>query len=716
MSISQDDRLLQLVTPLGKDFLLLDKLRGEEGLSKLFRFELDLLHEEPGHGYQPTVVQAAQILGKPIGISLLQPDDSVRYLSGIVSQFYQGNRDERFTYYHAVVVPQFWLLTQRAQSRIFQQLSVPDILKSVLAGLAVTYEIQGDFYPREYCAQYRETDFNFASRLMEEEGIYYFFEHTQNGHQMIVANTPNSHRQCSPQHEVPFTLDITEVEGFVSYIDTWLIGHQLQTGKYTLWDHNFELPHKKLEAEQTSRFDVGNNSQLEIFDFPGGYAERFDGVDKSGGNQAADLQRIFQDNMRTVEIRMQEIDATYEVVTAASNCGSLTGGHRFTLQDHPLPENNIEHVLTSINHEAAQSPDYVSDEEKARPYHNTFTCIGFGGGKAPYRPPRVTAKPSVRGSQTAVVVGPAGEEIFVDKYGRVKVQFHWDRGGTADLNSSCWIRVAQNQAGVRWGAAYLPRVGQEVVVDFLEGDPDRPIIVGSVFNASEMPPYTLPDFKERTVIFKSLSSKGGGGFNEFRIEDKKGAEQIFINAQKDEDLRVNNDSKETIGRDRHLMVTRDQKEKVDGEKDLQVKGDQNEKVSGTFSLTVGADRQEKVGTNYALDSGKEIHLKSGMNLVLESGTTLTLKVGGNFININPAGIFIKGTMVMINSGGAAGSGAGASPALPKDPVEADKADPGSLSKPPPKPPPQMAVSYGSAALAMLQAAESGAPFCEICQQ
>ena len=715
LAITQDGRLLQLVTPLGKDFLLLDKFRGEEGLSRLFHFELDLLHEEPAHGYQPTIVNADLILGKPVGITLVQPDGLERYFSGIVSHFFQGNRDERFSYYRAVVVPQFWLLTQRAQSRIFQQLSVPEILTKVLEGLEVSYEIQGAFYPREYCAQYRETDFNFASRLMEEEGIYYFFEQSEHGHRLILANTPASHRPCPGQSIVPFTLEVPQEEGFESFVHSWLIAHQLQTGKYTLWDHNFELPHRKLEAEQTSRFIVGNNNQLEVFDFPGGYATRFDGVNKSGGSQPSELNKIFEDNYRTVEIRMQELDATYEVVTAASNCASLASGHRFTLDNHPVQANNIDHVLTSISHEAVQSPAYVSDEESDRIYQNSFTCIAFGAGKAPFRPPRVTSKPTVRGSQTAVVVGPSGEEIFVDKYGRVKVQFHWDREGQADANSSCWIRVAQGQAGVRWGAAFWPRIGQEVVIDFLEGDPDRPIIIGSVFNASEMPPYTMPDEKTKTVIFKSQSSKGGGGFNELRIEDKKGSEQIFINAEKDKDLRVKNDSKETIGHDRHLMVTHDQLEKVAGDKHLQVTGDRNEKVSGTFSLTAGQDVQEKVGSKYALESGMEIHLKSGANLVLETGTTLTLKVGGNFININSAGIFIKGNMVMINSGGAAGSGAGAHPGTPKDPLEADKAEPGALSKPLPPAPPLAAVSYGSAALAMLRAAEVGAPFCEICQ-
>jgi type VI secretion system secreted protein VgrG len=314
-----------------------------------------------------------------------------------------------------------------------------------------------------------------------------------------------------------------------------------------------------------------------------------------------------------------------------------------------------------------------------------------------------------------VVVGPPGEEILVDKYGRVKVQFHWDRAGQADSNSSCWIRVAQNQAGLRWGAAYWPRIGQEVVVDFLEGDPDRPIIVGSVYNSNEMPPYTLPDEKSKTVLFKSLSYKGGGGFNEIRIEDKKGSEQIFINAEHNADVRIKNDRFETIGNESHLIVIKDQLEQVKGDKHFEVTGDHNNKVSGTLSLTVSQDVHQKVGSKYALESGTEIHLKSGTNLVIECGTTITLKVGGNFININSGGIFIKGTMVMINSGGAAGSGSGANPEIPKKPKEADKAEPGSLSRPLPPSPPLPATTFSPLALVMLQAAQSGVPFCEICQ-
>jgi type VI secretion system secreted protein VgrG len=710
MPISQENRLLRIATPLGKDVLVLRSFTATEGLSTLFHIYLELLHEETSEG-PPHTVDVQQILGQPMTILVEQQDGKKRFFHGICNRFSHGNRDERFTYYRAEVVPHLWLLTRRAQSRIFQRLSVPDILKKVFSGFDVNYEIQGTFHPRDYCVQYRETDFNFAARLMEEEGIYYYFEHTEDGHKMIVANTPQSHRPCPEKSEVHFAERLSSDEGFISAIRTWEVNEQLQTGKYTLWDHCFELPHKHLEADKTSRFLIGNNNKLEIYDFPGGYAQRFDGVDKGGGSQPAEVQKIFEDNKRTVELRMQELDAAYKVVSGASDCAPLTPGYQFDFINHPAESFNGKYVLTSVQHSAEQSPDYDSNHHIRRPYNNSFTCIPHGSGKAPFRPSRVTPRPVVSGTQTAVVVGPPGEEIFVDKYGRVKVQFHWDREGQSNADSSCWIRVSQNQAGTKWGAAYWPRIGQEVVVDFLEGDPDQPIIVGSVYNATELPPYTLPDEKTKTVLHKSNSSKGGGGLNEFRIEDKKGSEQIFMYAQRNQDVRVKKDRFETVGAEGHLIIGGDQLEQVGGDKHLHVKADQNEKVDGTVSLTAGMDMQEKVGLKYALDAGMEIHLKSGLNLVLESGATLTLKVGGNFINLNPAGIFIQGTLVLINSGGAAGTGAGSSPEAPKDPKEADTAEPGTVSKPPPPPPPLLAFS--PAALSMKQAALTGAPFCDI---
>lgn len=728
MPITQDNRLLQLFTPLPVDVLLVNTLRAEEEISRLFRFELDIIHAEEDDGYVPFKVDIKDVLGNQMLVAMKQPDGQTeRYFHGIVSQFTQGHRAGRATYYKAVVVPKMWYLTQRTQSRIFQQKSVPDILKEVFTGLEVTYEIQGTFHPRDYCVQYRETDFNFASRLMEEEGIYYYFEHNKNGHKMIVANTPQSHRECPSKKDIPYILNVTHEQGYITCIHSWKEEQVLKTGKYTLWDHTFELPHRHLETEKLSRFDVGGNQKLETYDYPGGYAKRFAGINKSGGEQASELQNIFEDNKRTSELREQEIDASLKVSMGDGNCSSMIVGHRFNLLNHPAQDTNGTYIVTSVSQKINQSPGYhdeldggmfeglTLEEElmKIEVYKNEFTCIRYGSGQPPYRPQSITPKPIVHGSQTAVVVGPAGEEIFTDKYGRVKVQFHWDREGRADSNASCWVRVAQNLSGTKWGSFYLPRIGQEVVVDFLEGDPDRPIIVGSVYNAAEMPPYTLPDEKTKTVLFKSYSSKGGGGFNELRIEDKKGSEQVFYHAEKNQDIRVKNDNFETILRDSHHIRGRDELTLVKGDKHLQVKGDQNIKVSGTASLNVTVDMQEKVGSKYALDAGMEVHIKAGTNLVLESGTSLTVKVGGNFININPGGIFIKGTMVFINSGGAAGSGAGSSPETPKDPTEADTANPGDRPKPLPASPPLQAVNYSPQAVLMMEASKCGAPFGEI---
>ena len=324
-------------------------------------------------------------------------------------------------------------------------------------------------------------------------------------------------------------------------------------------------------------------------------------------------------------------------------------------------------------------------------------------------------------------MGKSGEEIWTDQYGRVKVQFFWDREGKTDENSSCWIRVAQLWAGKGWGAIYTPRIGQEVIVDFLEGDPDRPIITGRVYNADQTVPYTLPDEQTKSTL-KSMSSKGGGGFNEIRLEDKKGSEQVFVYGEKDQDVRIKNDRKEWIGNDNHRIIINNDYHKVGADQHMQVVGDCNEKVGGTYSFNVGSNHEQKVGQNFELDAGTEIYLKAGTNLVIESGTSLTLKVGGNFINMNSVGIFISGTMVFINSGGSAVPGVGAMLTPPTDPKVADTADPGQLGSVSASP--GQVASYGAAevsalagggmgggagspmAAALQSAAQSGAPFCD----
>src|SRR5438132_3457500 len=582
---TQANRPLAVGTPLGEDAFLLIGFSGEESISRLFSFHLDLIAENE------TKIPFEKLLGQNIIVRLLLENERNRYFSGICTRLIKGHRDSTFTSYRMELVPEFWLLTRSAQSRIFQHISVPDILKKVLAGLNVDFQLRGTFHPRDFCVQYRETDFNFASRLMEEEGIFYFFQHSASGHTMVVGNTPQSHADMPEMSRVIFE-DVEGGQRDEMRILEWEKAQELRSTKYTLWDHCFELPHKHLEAEEpilpkvqvgevSHTLNLSSDGVLEIYDYPGGYAQRFDGITRGGSDQPADLQNIFEDNKRTVNIRMQQEALLSLVIQGAGNCRNFVSGYKFTLDRHV--DANGQYLLVSASHSARLPADYRSGEGEFY-YHNNFTCIPFD---VPYRPLMLTPKPVVHGTQTALVVGPAGEEIFVDKYGRIKVQFHWDRDSKADADSSCWIRVAQNIAGVNWGSAFWPRIGQEVVVDFLEGDPDQPIIIGSVYNASEMPPYKLPDEKTKTVLFKSYSSKGGGGFNEFRVEDKKGKEQIFIHAERNKDIRIKHDRHETVGHNSHFRVYHDQLEEVDGDKHLKIKGDQNESVDGTVSLTAG---------------------------------------------------------------------------------------------------------------------------------
>lgn len=638
---TQANRPLQASTPLGGDTMLLVGFSGEEGLSQLFSFGLDFLVEKQ------TDVAFDKLLGQKITVTLLLPDDKKRYFNGICNRVSQGEQDETFINYHLHVVPQFWLLTKRAQSRIFQQMSVPDILKKVLDGLDVTWELQGTFEKRDYCAQYRESDFNFACRLMEEEGIYYFFKHSNGSHKMVVANSPSSHTDLG-------TMIYEEIHGGTRPDDriyNWLKVQELKSGKYTLWDHSFELPGKHLDADKTiqetvavgkvnHKLKLGVNGSLEIYDYPGKYAQRFDGIDKSGGEQPSETQKIFQDNARTVEIRMQEEAAGGLIIEGQGNLRQLASGHKFTLQRHFNADG--AYVLTSVRHAAFMQGAYRSEGD-AFTYENAFTCIPAA---VPFRPARRTNRPFVQGSQTAVVVGPAGDEIFTDKYGRVKVQFPWDREGKNDGNSSCWVRVSSIWAGKQWGAVHIPRIGQEVVVDFLEGDPDQPIIVGSVYNADMMPPYKLPDNKTQSGIKSRSTLKGTpDNFNELRFEDKKGSEDIYFHAEKDfhrvvehdDDLQVGHDQTESIQNDRDktvgsnetTIIGKDRTETVGQNEDITIGKNRTETVGDNEDITIGKDRTESVGQNESITIGSSRTENVGKNESIKIGGSRTENVAKN---------------------------------------------------------------------------------------
>jgi type VI secretion system secreted protein VgrG len=676
---------------LGADELLLQGYDGQEGVSRIFHFDLRMHSENRS-------IKFDDIVGKNATIRVVLPDGKERFINGIINSFTQGGTTpleggttpKIFAHYHATLVPWLWLLTRTSDCRIFQNLSVPEIIEKIFKEYGLSdfkNRLQGSFEPREYCVQYRETDFNFVSRLMEEEGIFYFFEHEKDKHTLVLANSPNEFKPNPLQAAVSYKSLIGE-QAADDVITEWSQSQEVRPGQYTLNDFNFEKPQLDLSAGISGK----DERKLEIYDYPGEYRTKDQGERLAG-------------------IRMQEEETPRIVITGASTSRGLVPGFRFDLRDHYRRDFNKSYVITSVYHSSDQGNNYRSGTGEAAQnltYSNHFQCVAH---PTPFRPPRLTPEPRVLGSQTAIVVGPAGEEIYVDKFGRVKVQFHWDREGKYNEKSSCWVRVSQNWAGKRWGAIFIPRIGQEVIVDFLEGDPDQPIITGRVYNGDSMPPYALPDEKTKSTV-KSYSSKGGGGFNEIRFEDKKGSEQIFLHAEKQQDNRVKKDSLEWVGNERHLIVKKDQIEQVEGDKHLTVKGDQNEKVDGTVSLKAGQDLQQKVGMKAALDAGMEIHLKAGMNLVIEAGTTLTLKVGGNFINLNPGGVFIQGTMVMINSGGAAGTGSGAAPDPPQAPKEADKADPGEAVQMPPPKTPGKPTTYSPMALVLKEAAKNGTPFCD----
>jgi type VI secretion system secreted protein VgrG len=682
MGYTQDNRLLALATPLGADVLLLQGFSGHEGISRLFSFHLDLFSENNSISFK-------DIVGQNVTISVTLADQSLRYFNGFVSRFAQRGADARFTHYQMEVVPSLWFLTRNANCRIFQNMTIPDIIQQVFSDRGITdfkRTLTGTYDPREYCVQYRETDFNFVSRLMEQYGIFYFFIHENGKHTVVLADSASAHQPCPGQSSAQFNqagggLDAEDV------VTECHMEQELRTGKYSLSDYNFETPSANLMSSAPTVVNVGGNANFEIYDYPGEYCNH-----SQGGTLA--------------KTRMQEEEAGHLLMTGSSICRAFTSGYKFDLEDYYRDDVNGTYVLTEIQHVASEGGSYsLTGGGAGESYSNRFTCIAVD---VPFRPLRITPKPFVQGPQTAVVVGKSGEEIWVDKYGRVIVQFYWDRQGQKNENSSCWIRTSQPWAGGNWGAMWIPRVGQEVVVSFLEGDPDRPIITGRVYNAEQMPAYTLPDEQTKSY-FKSYSSKGGGGFNEFRYEDKKGEEQIFMHAEKNLDIRVKNNEYETVCKDLHLVVEqdryehiendhhevvdRDQMQSIGRDHHLKITGKQAVEIDQTHSLKVTGDVAEQFGANHSEQVSQALYLKAGMTIVLEAPLGITLKCGGNSVVLDPSGvtltssalITIQGTLVNINSGPGSPPATGTActlvpPMSPKNADEADNADPGQMAQ------------------------------------
>jgi type VI secretion system secreted protein VgrG len=664
MPATQIDRPFRIKTPLGDDALLLDRFDGYERLSEPFRFVLRLLSPDPN-------IDMQALLTKPAVVSFNLSEESERHVHGHIRNIkLLEYGEDGMAAYEAEIVPWLWFLHYFSDCRIFQNKTVPNIIEQVFKDRGFSdyhLKLQGSFPQREYVVQYRETDFNFVSRLLEDEGIFYYFEQSQDKHTLVLANDKSATLPCPNKQQARYlaATGSNQPEDTVISLETEF---RMHTGTASLADYDFEKPGTSLFAT------LAGNLRGEDYDYPGKYKTKDDGA-------------------RYARIRLEEREVALNTVRGASNCMGFECGYKFALTEHFRDSANTAYTLTALEHHA-RNASYRGGHQDPFEYANRFEAIP---SSVPYRPPRLSRKPAIHGSQTALVVGKAGEEIWTDKYGRVKVQFFWDRQGTYDENSSCWIRVAQGWAGRRWGAIHIPRIGQEVVVSFLEGDPDRPIIAGSVYNADHMAPYALPDEQTKSAL-KSMSSKGGGGFNELRFEDKKGSEQIFLHGEKDIDIRIKNERREWIGRDRHLIVARDKLEQVKRDSQLNIVRDRIQKIgrdhhleiagkaavriSGSNSLSVTGDVIEEFGGNHSCQVSQDLYLKA-MQIVIEAAMGITLKVGANFITIDQSGIAIKGLpMVQINSGGAAlsaSAGSLVSPLSPVDPDRADDAVPGSAT-------------------------------------
>ena len=692
-------RTMEIATPLGKD-LLFHRMIAQEELGRLSEFEIDLLSPRKD-------LKFADILAKNVTVRLELYNDENRYFNGFVTSFSQIGMYGRYHRYHASVRPWLWFLTRTSDCRIFQKMTVPEIVQKVFADHVVAdfkLELTATYRKWDYCVQYRETDFNFVSRLLEQEGIYYYFRHEDGRHTMVITDSSSGHAPF-PGHAVIPYIPNDRLRPEQEAIHDWTIANEVQSGKFVIDDYNFTEPRV---ARLTQKENIRSHelADYELYDFPGEYEKKPEGD-------------------HYVQARIEEVQSQFERFAGSTNCRGLCTGSLFDLTGHPRPEQAREYLVVRATHDLEFS-EYEAMQGGGSDYACSFVAMT---SQEPFRPERLTPKPIVQGPQTAVVVGPAGDEIYTDEYGRIKVQFHWDRQGKKDQDSSCWMRVAQTWAGNNWGATFIPRIGQEVVVSFLEGDPDDPLVIGSVYNAIQRPPYLGEgrDGKHKNDPHvsgvKTNTTKGGAGFNELRFDDTKDKEQIFIHGERNYDVRVKNDMMERVLHDRHtiiggekdgakagdhriqiyqdrhmevkrnevIKVTGNREEFVEGDYDHIVKGtfkehvksDQHlhiagkkaEKVDGDVSLTVGTKLQEKIGTNAAMEAGQEIHLKAGMKIIIEAGMQISLKGPGGFIDIGPSGVTIQGTMVLINSGGAAGSGSGCSPVAPEDAKEAAPTEP-----------------------------------------
>ncbi|KQX01199.1 hypothetical protein ASC94_00675 [Massilia sp. Root418] len=654
MPVTQANREVNVTSALADDVLLFDRMSGSERLGQLSEFRVQLLSTKPD-------LKIADVLGQPMGVHLNLPGGAVRHFHGIVTRFASTGWQGSLARYEATVHPGLWLLTRASNCRIFQDKSVIDIVKAVCQdasyGGAIDLNVgalSGTYEALPYCVQYRETDFNFVCRLLENAGIYFYFTHAAGKHTMVLADSYGAHEALPGYASVEFSGEegrrIVDQEAVYG----WAAAGTIQASSYSLNDFDFEKTASStaggLVVKSTVAAAFGQQA-YEMYDYPGLYTVAATGTALARG-------------------RMEGLHGQCEEIAADTNARGLFPGGLFKLKNHPREDQNREYLVTGAQYEIV-GDDYASGGETPL----DFRCVFHATGKEhSYRAPRTALKPVVQGPQTAMVVGKAGEEIWTDKYGRIKVQFHWDRDGKEDELSSCWVRVQQSWAGAGWGSIFIPRIGMEVVVSFLEGDPDRPLVTGCVYNSDAMPPYALPAEQTKSTV-KTNTSKGGGGYNEIRFEDKKDAEEIYVQAEKDynrvvknndtlkvgfekkdkgdQTIQIKNDRSLDVGHDHKEHVVNDHTVTVDHDQIITVTNDQSLKVDNNQTVKIAVDQKLDVGGNQATAIKGDQKVTVSKTIVIEATTSIELKVGGTSIKMEPAKITIKSPEVKVEADGMA---------------------------------------------------------------
>ncbi|EOG7786755.1 type VI secretion system Vgr family protein [Vibrio fluvialis] len=609
----------------GQETLSSERINGQ--LCHGFRYELELASRLAN-------LTPEMVVDKVAELTLYRDDVLVQRVNGIVRRFTQGDTGHHHTFYSLTLVPALERLSLRHNSRIFQLNTVPEILSIVLQEMGINdyaFALTRDCAQREFCVQYRETDLDFLHRLAAEEGLVYSFIHEEGKHTLIFSDASDSLPKLG--EPIPYN---TLAGGMIEspYISALSVHTQSEVSQTALQDYSFKKPAYSFAQQAVGTEMDYQQPDYEHFDAPGRYKN-----DASG--------KAFS------QIRLDYLRRNAHTATGKSNQPLLRPGVKFDLQEHLDDTLNRDWLVVSVTSQGTQ-PQALEEAggNGATTYANQFTLIPA------HRTWRATpqAKPQVDGPMIATVVGPQGEEIFCDEHGRVKLHFPWDRYSNGDEHSSCWVRVSQGWAGSQYGMIAIPRIGHEVIVSFLNGDPDQPIVTGRTYHATNTAPYALPDNKTKTVL--RTETHQGQGYNELSFEDQAGSEQIYLHAQKDFDGLIENDHTSVIKHDKHLTVENDRFTQIKNNQHLTVGGESRTKIALDQSIEIGGSLHQKVADKTIFDSGNEVHLKAGNKLVLDAGSELTIKAAGSFIKVDGGGVHVVGSAINLNSGGSAGSGSG----------------------------------------------------------